>query len=68
MVLFTDGISEAMNAADEEFDEPRLIEAVRSGVGMKAVDLIDHIIRECDAFVAGAPQHDDMTLVVVKVE
>jgi len=68
MVLFTDGVSEAMNAADDEFDEPRLIEAVRSGAGLKAVDLIDHIIRECDASVAGAPQHDDMTLVVVKVE
>jgi phosphoserine phosphatase RsbU/P len=68
LVLFTDGVSEAMNAADDEFDEPRLIEAVRSGAGLKAVDLIDHIMRECDAFVAGAPQHDDMTLVVVKVE
>ena len=68
MVLFTDGVSEAMNSVDEEFDEPRLIEAVRSGAGLRAVDLIDHIIRECDAFVAGAPQHDDMTLVVVKVE
>jgi sigma-B regulation protein RsbU (phosphoserine phosphatase) len=68
MVLFTDGISEAMNDMDEEFDEERLIPAVRSGAGMNAADLIDHIIRECDAFVAGAPQHDDMTLVVVKVE
>ena len=68
MVLFTDGISEAMNDADEEFDEPRLMEAVRSGEGLKAVDLIDHVMRKCDAFVAGAPQHDDMTLVAVKVE
>jgi sigma-B regulation protein RsbU (phosphoserine phosphatase) len=68
MVLFTDGISEAMNAADEEFDEPRLIEAVRGGAKLRAVDLIDHIICECDAFVSAAPQHDDMTLVVVKVE
>jgi phosphoserine phosphatase RsbU/P len=68
MVLFTDGVSEAMNAVDEQFDEPRLIEAVRSGASLKAMDLIDHIIRGCDAFVAGAPQHDDMTLVVVKVE
>jgi sigma-B regulation protein RsbU (phosphoserine phosphatase) len=67
MVLFTDGVSEAMNAADDEFDEPRLLEAVRSGAGLKAVDLIDHIIRECDAFVAGAPQHDDMTIVIARV-
>lgn len=68
VVLFTDGVSEAMNAADEEFDEERLIAAVRSGAGLKAADLIDHIMRVCDEFVAGAPQHDDMTLVVVRVE
>ena len=68
MVLFTDGVSEAMNGADEEFDEPRLMEAVRSGAGLKATELIDHIMRECDGFVSGAPQHDDMTLVVVRVE
>ena len=68
MVLFTDGVSEAMNAADEEFDEERLIAAVRSGSGLAAGELIDHIMRACDAFAAGAPQHDDMTLVVVRVE
>lgn len=68
MVLFTDGVSEAMNDAEEEFDEERLIAAVRSGKGKNASDLIDHIMVDCDAFAAGAPQHDDMTLVVVKVE
>jgi len=68
MVLFTDGVSEAMNAADDEFDEPRLMEAVRSGVGLNASELIDHVMIACDAFVGGAPQHDDMTLVVVRVE
>jgi sigma-B regulation protein RsbU (phosphoserine phosphatase) len=68
MVLFTDGVSEAMNAADDEFDEPRLMEAVRSGAGLNASELIDHVMGACDAFVAGAPQHDDMTLVVVRVE
>jgi sigma-B regulation protein RsbU (phosphoserine phosphatase) len=68
MVLFTDGVSEAMNSADEEFDEERLIAAVHSGAGLKAADLIDHIMGVCDEFVAGAPQHDDMTLVVVCVE
>jgi phosphoserine phosphatase RsbU/P len=67
MVLFTDGVSEAMTGADEEFDEPRLIESVRAGASLNANDLIDHIMRDCDHFVAGAPQHDDMTLVVVRV-
>src|SRR5262249_32282481 len=42
LVLFTDGVSEAMNGADEEFDEPRLIESVRNGAALKAAELIDH--------------------------
>ena len=68
MVLFTDGVSEAMNAADEEFGETRLMEAVRSGASLDASALIDHILETCDEFAAGAPQHDDMTLVVVRVK
>jgi sigma-B regulation protein RsbU (phosphoserine phosphatase) len=68
MVLFTDGVSETMNAAEDEFDEERLMAAVRSGASLKPAALIDHIISACDEFAAGAPQHDDMTLVVVRVE
>jgi sigma-B regulation protein RsbU (phosphoserine phosphatase) len=68
MVLFTDGVSETMNVAEDEFDEDRLMEAVRSGANLKPAALIDHIISACDEFAAGAPQHDDMTLVVVRVE
>jgi sigma-B regulation protein RsbU (phosphoserine phosphatase) len=68
MVLFTDGVSEAMNPADQEFDEARLMDAVRSGAALDASTLIDHIMKACDEFAAGAPQHDDMTLVVVRVK
>ncbi len=68
MVLFTDGVSETMNAAEDEFDEERLMAAVRSGAGLKPAALIDSIISACDVFAAGAPQHDDMTLVVARVE
>jgi phosphoserine phosphatase RsbU/P len=68
LVLFTDGISEAMNHEEEEFDEERLIPAVRSGAGLSPDQLIDHVLKACDTFSAGAPQHDDMTMVVVKVE
>lgn len=67
LVLFTDGVSEAMNNDDEEFDEPRLIEAVLSGEGLSASELIDRVMKACDDFAAGAPQHDDMTLVVARV-
>ena len=66
LVAYTDGISEAMNAADEEWGEERLTEGVRPKRSLPAQELIDHIMMSADDFVAGAPQHDDMTLVVVR--
>jgi sigma-B regulation protein RsbU (phosphoserine phosphatase) len=67
LVLFTDGISEAMNSADEEWDEARLMESVRACQNRSALEMIDCLMRDADAFVAGAPQHDDMTIMIVKV-
>ncbi|HET7872992.1 MAG TPA: GAF domain-containing SpoIIE family protein phosphatase, partial [Terriglobales bacterium] len=68
LVAFTDGISEAMNPADEEWGEERLAETVKISSGMKARDLLEHLMSAADAFAAGASQHDDMTLVVMRVE
>ena len=66
-VGFTDGISEAMNKDDEEWGEERLIPAIASHASETAADLIPCLMAEADRFVAGAPQHDDMTLVVMKL-
>lgn len=66
MVLFTDGISESMNANDDEWGEEALIETVQRSEGLCAPDLIERLIQQADAFAAGAPQHDDMTVVVVR--
>jgi serine phosphatase RsbU (regulator of sigma subunit) len=66
LVAYTDGISEAMNAADEEWGEERLTEAVRPNRAISSRALIDRLMTSADRFVAGAPQHDDMTLVVVR--
>ena len=65
LVAYTDGISEAMNAADEDWGEDRLMEAVRPNRAVPARDLIDRLMISADEFVAGAPQHDDMTILVV---
>jgi serine phosphatase RsbU (regulator of sigma subunit) len=43
-----------------------LTEAVGPKRSLAARELIDHIMTSADAFVAGAPQHDDMTVVVVR--
>jgi sigma-B regulation protein RsbU (phosphoserine phosphatase) len=66
LVAYTDGISEAMNAANEEWGEDRLMAAVVPKRAMPAVALIDSLMTSADAFVAGAPQHDDMTVLVVR--
>ena len=66
LVAYTDGISEAMNAADDEWGEERLMDAVRPNRAVTAHTLIDRLMTSADGFVAGAPQHDDMTLLVVR--
>ncbi|HET7220014.1 MAG TPA: SpoIIE family protein phosphatase, partial [Vicinamibacterales bacterium] len=66
LVAYTDGVSEAMNGADEEWGEERLINVVRPNRAVSARALIDQLMNSADAFVAGAPQHDDMTLLVVR--
>ena len=56
LVAFTDGISEAMNADEQEWGEERLIEAIVSRRALGPGDLIRSIMGEADSFVGGAPQ------------
>ncbi len=67
LIGFTDGISEAMNSADEEWGEDELAKWVKERREMGVGELIPEIMKGADAFAAGFPQHDDMTLVVARV-
>jgi sigma-B regulation protein RsbU (phosphoserine phosphatase) len=67
LVGFTDGISEAMNTKEEEWEEDNLIQAVSECHGLSARETIHYILSRVDAFTQGAKQHDDMTLLVIKV-
>jgi phosphoserine phosphatase RsbU/P len=67
VVLFTDGVSESMNLRDEEWGEERLIELAKTCHGLPAPEGMRRILAAAQAFAAGAPQHDDMTLVVLRV-
>ena len=66
-MLFTDGVSESMNAHDEEWGEDRLIEFAKTCHGLPAFEAMTRILAAAEAFAAGASQHDDMTLVVLRV-
>jgi sigma-B regulation protein RsbU (phosphoserine phosphatase) len=64
---FTDGISECMSPSEEEWGEERLMAAVEKYRSLPASQIIEGVMREADAFASGAKQHDDMTLVAVRV-
>lgn len=64
ILLYSDGITEAMNLEADQFSEERLVAAL-SEPG-DAVTICARIVDAVNAFAAGAPQHDDMTLVVVR--
>jgi len=67
ILAFTDGISESMNSQDEEWGETRLCTAIAScGDGLPIPALLNTLLSCADAHAAGAPQHDDMTLVAIR--
>ncbi len=67
VVLFTDGVSESMNVRDEEWGEESLIELAKTCHGLPPLEVMRRLLAAAQAFAAGAPQHDDMTLVVLRV-
>jgi phosphoserine phosphatase RsbU/P len=67
LIAYTDGISEAMTAEDEEWGEDRMLEAAPCGFSALASEVIENIFLAADEFTAGAEQHDDMTLLVLKL-
>ena len=70
IVIFSDGVSEAMSATGEEFGDDRLlsvIETARAADGdIDAPRLVDELIAGVRAFTAGAPQSDDITAMIVR--
>lgn len=67
LILFTDGISESMNSSDEEWGEEQLIDLAKTCDGVPAVAIMNRVMTAAHTFANGAPQHDDMTVVALRV-
>jgi phosphoserine phosphatase RsbU/P len=67
LVVFTDGVVEAENARGEEYSEQRLLFVVHTGAQYAPSQMLKSLNDDLDRFVAGAPQHDDITAMLVKV-
>ncbi len=68
LVVYSDGIPEAMNSKEEPFGEDRLLELVKGNVDNAAEEIIQGILTSAKAHAGEIPQSDDMTLLVIKRE
>jgi serine phosphatase RsbU (regulator of sigma subunit) len=66
-LFYTDGISEAMNARSELFGDERLRATMQANRALSTEELREKLVDEVFSFAGGAVQHDDMTMVLVKV-
>jgi len=66
LVLYSDGVTEANNPAYDEFDEERFIEVLKANRTLPAAAIVQTVIAAVTEFAAGAPQADDITLLVAK--
>ena len=66
LVMSTDGITEAVNARGDEFGMERLEEVVKDKRNGSVEDLQTAILSAVEEFSKGAPQADDMTLLILR--
>lgn len=66
LVVFTDGVSEALSKGGEEFGDDRLLEAIQADPTLNAEAMLAAIFASVDAFTADAAQSDDITTLVVR--
>jgi len=66
LVIYSDGVTETADASDDEFETERLAETVRKNRQLPATEIVDAIRQAVTAHAAGAPQHDDITIIVAR--
>ena len=64
--VYTDGVPEATNAAEELFGAERMLEALRAGENGSPEAVLEEVNRAVKAFVGGAPQFDDLTMLCLE--
>ena len=66
LIVYTDGITEAMNPLREKFSEERFLEVIRENGHLKVDPLVDKIRDQINTFTEGYAQNDDITLVSIR--
>jgi sigma-B regulation protein RsbU (phosphoserine phosphatase) len=68
LVLFTDGVVEAFNAAGEEFSDARWLNVIRALPSFSAADSLRYLMKSVEDFVGATRQSDDITCLVLQVK
>ena len=67
LIIFTDGVVEAINESGEEFDDRRLLELFKAPPIGSAPDRLKYLMSSVDGFVGATRQHDDITCLVLQI-
>ncbi len=68
ILLYTDGVTEAHNTKDELYGEERLMKIFNESIDKDEEEVIDAIFKDIAEFSAGAPQFDDITMMVLTIK
>jgi phosphoserine phosphatase RsbU/P len=68
LVIFTDGLVEAVNASDEEYGEAKLLVLLENAGSANPQELLNRLMAGLDLFVGNTAQHDDVTCMLLKTE
>lgn len=68
ILLYTDGVDEATNTSKDLFGSERLMETLKQAAGLTAEAIVERVEQAVKAFVGPAPQNDDITMILVKLE
>jgi serine phosphatase RsbU (regulator of sigma subunit) len=67
LFVFTDGLTEGINEADQEYGEERLLSILQNRPAETAAETLNSVMKDVNAFVGNARQHDDITALVLRV-
>jgi sigma-B regulation protein RsbU (phosphoserine phosphatase) len=66
LVVYSDGVTEALNADGQEFGDERLLDCIQKDLDASPAELLDRLLSAVRGFAAGAAQHDDITALVLR--
>jgi serine phosphatase RsbU (regulator of sigma subunit) len=68
VIFYTDGVVEAMNKKEKMYGFDRFLAVIKKNSGLDADPFLEKLIEDINSFVGKAEQHDDLTIVVIKVD